>query len=433
MQTHAIANMNVQAKTGVNEYLAGLVLLCCLVLVSCGESASSGQDDRGAFPTNSAAQSLAQISGVLDPQQETAVRELLATYLEQADADFVTSRGMLQDFSAAVTGLLDTPNNESLAAAQSAWLDAYSAYEATLLHRYFAELVLPQQAYLNLVDLDFRINQWPILPGYLDAVDNYPDSGLVFDPSVPLDRRTLVELHGQFDLAEAAMGFHVLEFLLWGEAPLSRNVDDFRQVTALTEGHIEAGLTLQQLPRNRRRQLLQVTTDSLLTDFEATYQIWSEGIQNYQQRIDATDSAVLVSQLLTAINAMLTEELLVRSLYPLLNGDYVDSLQSRFSGETQRAIVSYITSIEQLLLDTNTSDGVRLAAIFGELSDDFNELFYQNFDASKECLVVLYSSLEVPQTPEEILDTEFEIVECINLLTNMIDYFSRIDRQLQGV
>lgn len=433
MQTHAIANMNVQAKTGVNEYLAGLTLLCCLVLVSCGESASSGQDDRAAFPTNSAAQSLAQISGVLDPQQETAVRELLATYLEQADADFVTSRGMLQDFSAAVTGLLDAPNNESLAAAQSAWLDAYSAYEATLLHRYFAELVLPQQAYLNLVDLDFRINQWPILPGYLDAVDNYPDSGLVFDPSVPLDRRTLVELHGQFDLAEAAMGFHVLEFLLWGEAPLSRNVDDFRQVTALTEGHIEAGLTLQQLPRNRRRQLLQVTTDSLLTDFEATYQIWSEGIQSYQQRIDATDSAVLVSQLLTAINAMLTEELLVRSLYPLLNGDYVDSLQSRFSGETQRAIVSYITSIEQLLLDTNTSDGVRLAAIFGELSDDFNELFYQNFDASKECLVVLYSSLEVPQTPEEILDTEFEIVECINLLTNMIDYFSRIDRQLQGV
>lgn len=273
MQTHAIADMNVQAKTGVNEYLAGLVLLCCLVLVSCGESASSGQDDRAAFPTNSAAQSLAQISAVLDPQQETAVRELLATYLEQADADFVTSRGMLQDFSAAVTGLLDAPNNESLAAAQSAWLDAYSAYEATLLHRYFAELVLPQQAYLNLVDLDFRINQWPILPGYLDAVDNYPDSGLVFDPSVPLDRRTLVELHGQFDLAEAAMGFHVLEFLLWGEAPLSRNVDDFRQVTALTEGHIEAGLTLQQLPRNRRRQLLQVTTDSLLTDFEATYQI----------------------------------------------------------------------------------------------------------------------------------------------------------------
>jgi uncharacterized iron-regulated protein len=433
MQTHAIADMNVQANSRFSAYLARLPLLCCLVLVSCGEPASSGQDDRGAFPTNSAAQSLAQLSGVLDPQQETAVRDLLATYLEQADADFVTSRGLLQDFSAAVTGLLDAPNSESLAAAQSAWLDAYSAYEATLLHRYFAELVLPQQAYLNLVDLNFRINQWPIFPGYLDAVDNYPDSGLVFDPSVPLDRSTLVELHGQFDLAEAAMGFHVLEFLLWGEAPLSRNVDDFRQVTVLTEDHIEAGLTLQQLPRNRRRQLLQVTTDSLLTDFEATYQIWSQGIQSYQQRIDATNSAVLVSQLLTAINAMLTEELLVRSLYPLLNGDYVDSLQSRFSGETQRAIVSYITSVERLLLDTNTSDGVRLAGIFGELSDDFNELFYQNFDASKECLVVLYSSLEVPQTPEEILATEFEIVECINLLTNMIDYFNRIDRQLQGV
>ncbi len=370
---------------------------------------------------------------VLEVEQQAAVREIIALYLEQAEIDFVTLRGLLQDLRSAVAALLDSPSEATLASAQEAWLTAHSAYETTLLHRYFAELVLSQQAYLDLVDLNFRMNSWPIFPGYLDAVENYPDSGLVHDPSVTLNRATLLDLHGQFDLAEAALGFHVLEFLLWGETPRLRLVDDYRAVTVLTADHIAAGLSLEQLPRNRRRQLLTLTIESLLTDFETTYEIWSSGMLGFQQRSTELSAAMLVSQLLTAVNGMLSEELLVRSLYPLLNGDYVDSLQSRFSNENQRAVVAYLSSVEQLLLDTSSSQGVRLDTLFGKLSEDFNELFYQNFDASKECLVLLYSTLEEPETPEEILAAEFEIVECINLLTSMIDHFGQIDQQLQGI
>ena len=60
-----------------------------------------------------------------------------------------------------------------------------------------------------------------------------------------------------------------------------------------------------------------------------------------------------------------------------------------------------------------------------KLSADFEELFYQNFDASKECLVLLYSTLVPPQDPAAALQSEFEIVECINLLSNMIDHLEQ--------
>lgn len=379
------------------------------------------------------ATSVAFSTETLTRSQQASVRELTDLYLDQAEADFVMLRSQLQELSDAVDSLLDTPTLSTHEAAQEAWLNAHNAYEATLLHRYFAELVLPQQAYLELVNLNYRLNQWPIFPGYVDAVENYPDSGLVFDPSVDLHREALLELHGEFDLAEAAVGFHVVEFLLWGESPLPRDVDDFTAVTSLDSSHIESGLAIEQLPTNRRRQLLDLAVESLIIDFESLYQTWSPGISEYRQRANNLAASTVVSQLLTAVNGMLTEEFLVRSLYPLLNGNYRDSLQSRFSGASQHSVITQLASIERLLLDTVTAQNVRFDTLFSELSTDFNELFYQNFDASKECLVLLYSNVSEPQSTRAAMAAEFEIVECINLLTNMIDHFARIDQQLQEI
>lgn len=416
-------------------------LICCLLLgigmlclSACGDSSdgNSGSETTGLdAELNSPPAAIA--GEILTPLQQQSVRELTDLYLDQAESDFISLRSQLQELNNAVAAFLSAPSSATHEAAQAAWLVAHNAYEATLLHRYFAELVLPQQSYLELVDLNYRLNQWPIFPGYVDAVDNYPDSGLVFDPSVVLSRESLLEIHGQFDLAEAAMGFHVAEFLLWGESPLLRSAEDFTAITSLSSEQAESGLTIEQLPNNRRRQLLQLTVESLTIDSEATYQIWSQGISNYRQRVSSLSPSTVISQLLTAVNGMLTEEFLVRSLYPLLNGNYRDSLQSRFSGAAQHSVIAQLASVEQLLLDTVTPQNVRFDTLFSELSADFNELFYQNFDASKECVVLLYSNVSEPQSTEAAMSAEFEIVECINLLTNMIDHFTQIDQQLQGI
>lgn len=371
----------------------------------------------------------------LSEQQQIEVHELVNGYLQQAGTDFDSAQRALEALQSAVTTLLSMPDADTLEAARSAWLIAHSAYESTLLHRYFADLVLPQPVYLRLEELNYRLNQWPILPGYVDAVANYPDSGLVFDPSVAIDRATLLEIHGQFDLTEAALGFHVLEFLLWGENQDRddlRQAADFEPTVSLSKEQADSGLTTEQLPNNRRRRLVQEVMASLTSDYAALSAMWNENIQDFRNRLEALPASPLLSALLQTVSGMLTEELLVRSLYPLLNGNYTDSLQSPFSHSTQNAVVAQIASIESLLFDVASRDGVRLGTLLNELSEDFAELFYQNFDANKECLVLLYSTASAPETPEAATASEFEIVECINLLSNMIDHFSRIDSQLAG-
>ncbi len=62
-----------------------------------------------------------------------------------------------------------------------------------------------------------------------------------------------------------------------------------------------------------------------------------------------------------------------------------------------------------------------LDELFTGFSIEYAEFFLPGFDASKQCLVALYSS-NLAGDP----DVEFKVVECINLLTNMLDYLKQI-------
>ena len=91
-----------------------------------------------------------------------------------------------------------------------------------------------------------------------------------------------------------------------------------------------------------------------------------------------------------------------------------------------------MSGIERLLLEIRSDSGKSLDELFISFSPDYEELFYASFDASKECLVLLYSSLQNFQTSLSPLQTEFDVVECINLVTNMIDHLEQIDVSLSN-
>jgi hypothetical protein len=82
-----------------------------------------------------------------------------------------------------------------------------------------------------------------------------------------------------------------------------------------------------------------------------------------------------------------------------------------------------------MLLERQNESGKTLDLVFSAISGEFSEFFYKNFDASKACLVLLYSNRErdLAGTTNE---RESEIVECINLLTNIIDYNDKLKLDL---
>ena len=391
--------------------------------------ASCSNDEQPNTESSANGVAIGEPSPALDPSLYAPIRNILIGYLNQIDTDNNTLATELTSLENQVAEFLESPQASSMNSVRSGWLSAHSSYELTTLHRYFAEQILSEEEVLALYQFYYQINHWPILPGYVDYVGTYSNSGIVNDITVNIDIPTLREQHGAFDLAEASLGFHVLEFLIWGEnlkRQAERPASDYFVITELNASEIEGGFELDQLSNNRRRQMLVLNTQALLSDFNSSREIWSLGSETFRNELNALNGSEIIILLLEAMTSMLTEEMLIRSLYPLLNGEYIESIQSPFSHSTQNVVSAQLSSVERLLLETTTDYGRSLDSVLASLSSEFEEFFYQNFDASKECLILLYSTLDISEESTISTEAECEIVECINLLTNMIDYLEQI-------
>ena len=396
-------------------------MLSALLLAGCSDNAAEPQI------VETAAEAAPSAFELLNPELSASAKEIALEYVQQIDTDFKQAGIEIEKFQSSIATLTDQTNIENLNLSKQAWLNAHSAYELTTLHRYYVTQLMGEQDSLALMQLQYQINHWPIVPGYIDYVDGYPDSGIVHDINVNLDADSLREQHGSFDVSEVTLGFHAIEFLLWGydADSVARPATDFDAVLELTPKEIESGYTLEQLSNNRRRLFLTVVADTLVNDFLALQSLWLAEEPSISQRIESISGTELIVILADSMSAMLTQELLQRSLYPMLNGNFVESVQSPYSRSTQNAVSSQLSGLERLLLERQTENGTTLDLVFSAISDEFSEFFYQNFDASKACLVLLYSNRE-GDSASPATARETEVVECINLLTNIIDYNDRL-------
>ncbi|MCG8414936.1 MAG: hypothetical protein MI746_12020 [Pseudomonadales bacterium] len=393
-----------------------------IFLIACNESTENSGS--GTALNEETEQTVTELS----EETSAILVSLLENYFFQIDSDYSAVAESLATLQSDIESFLSSPSESTLVSARTSWIAANSQYELTSAHRYFADAVLPEDLSLEFFQVQYQINHWPILPGYLDYVDGYPNSGIVNDMTVSLDSANLRQQHGAFDINETSIGFHVIEFLLWGEnlgGDDPRPYTDFLPQTELSAQQRSDGMEVSQLSNNRRRLYLQTSAQVLRDDFQTFMSLWAEGSSALRTELAAESGTGLLLNVLDGLTGLLTEELLVRSLYPMLNGDFNESLPSAFSKSSQNAVSSHLTSLETLLLDIKGDDGTNLDILLSDLSADYAEFFLQNFDASKECLIVLYSG-EFSVEENDVAETEFKVVECINLLTNMADYLERL-------
>lgn len=368
-------------------------------------------------------------------QIETAmlIRQLAGEYMQQIEIDFKDLGSKISSLQATISELVASPSAELLGIAQEHWLAAHLSFQQNRIHFKFLSAIANEDQSAELAKLVYQIDQWPILAGYIDSVSGYPKGGIVHDVNIDLTPESLIQQHGLFDTSEATLGFHVLEFLLWGEPGIgstNNRHEDFEPLNELTDIERESGMTVNQLGNNRRRHLLNLVSTILTEDFRSASVIRAEASSEFISTVEDQNSAIILNSLLNSVTSVLSEEILARSLYKLLNDDLENALHSPYSQTSEMVVASQLQSVEKLLLETPTSEGVTLDQLLVDLSPNFEEFFYQNLDASKACLVLLYGSLGDSDQAVEESSSEFEVVECINLLTNLIDQFEQIKLNL---
>ncbi|NKC31229.1 imelysin family protein [Falsiroseomonas selenitidurans] len=169
-------------------------------------------------------------AGLARAQAAPSKRAILATYGDMAQAMYADALAAARALQAAVARLVAAPSAATLEAARQAWIAARVPYQQTECYRFGNPVV---------DEWEGRVNAWPLDEGLIDYVagDTYGDSNdenPLYTANIIASRRithagetidvatitpeVLAALHeiGGVE-ANVAIGWHAIEFLLWGQ------------------------------------------------------------------------------------------------------------------------------------------------------------------------------------------------------------------------
>lgn len=259
----------------------------------------------------------------LNAVQASAVIENYANLVFTNYQDAFNAATTLQT---AVTAFTNDPTPENFEAARSAWLAAREPYGQTEAFRFANGPIDDENGPEGL------LNAWPLDENYVDYVEGNADAGIINDPVTfpTIDKATLEGLNEEGGEANISVGYHAIEFLLWGQdnSDPSERMAGQRPYTDFVDG----GTANNQ---DRRRAYLNVCAELLLDNLQSLLNEWEPG-GPYRTTFLALDENVALRNMLTAISTLSKSELAGERVFVALDNRDQEDEHSCFSDNTHR-------------------------------------------------------------------------------------------------
>lgn len=190
-----------------------------------------------------------------------------------------------QTMRTAIAAMLAAPGRESLATARAAWTKARFAYCRTEALRFCDGPIEP---------LEPLLNAWPVDEAYIDYVQGNAAAGIVHDREhfPQLSQTVLTVANERSGEANISVGWHAIEFLLWGQDLRVDGAGD----RPFTDYVVGTGPDA-----DRRRTYLTCVTDLLVQHLQTLVTEWAPGANNYRRRFEADDQAAIRRMLTGAL------------------------------------------------------------------------------------------------------------------------------------
>ncbi len=243
---------------------------------------------------------------ILKAPKPKSLQEAKELFIENyADIARATSKSCLDQaigLEKAIKAFLRKPSNETHRLAKISWINARFPYLQGEVFR-MKKLI---------VDTDGKINGWPIMPSIIDYTQNDSSSGLIQNSErLPfITKDSLIKMNVSSGKDKTILGYHVIEFLLWGEdngivGSGDRSFEDYDKS--------------ENNSAERRGQLLINCTEILINDLENEVSEWKpENKNNRLGRLQAmpVDDAIAliletISQLSFSISSSQIDSMIV--------------------------------------------------------------------------------------------------------------------------
>ncbi len=272
---------------------------------------SCSSDDDTATPTNTITKS--------------AVIENYANIVYKSYQDAMDDA---MDLETAISTFVTNPTDDNFASAKSAWKTARESYGPTEAYRFANGPIDDNDGPEGL------LNAWPLDENYVDYVNGDANTGIINDPTTfpTIDKVTLEGLNEVGGEANISVGYHAIEFLLWGQdntAPSAQQAGQ-RPYTDFVDGGTAAN-------QDRRRQYLAACADLLTDHLQLMLDEWKIGGAYRATFLDLNENAAL-KNMLTAIATLSKSELGGERMFVAYDNQDQEDEHSCFSDNTHRDI-----------------------------------------------------------------------------------------------
>jgi putative iron-regulated protein len=277
--------------------------------------------------------------------------DVVKNYAALVAANYADALAGAKDLDAAVRAFTDSPSEQTLDAAKSAWLASRTPYGLSEAYRFYQGPIDNDDSDDDIPDgPEGLINSWPLDESYIDYVvdaEGAPISGGIINspeefPS--LDAETLAAENAKVTETTISTGYHAIEFLLWGQdlnegGPGTRPYTDF--VT-------DAGGTAEN---QARRSAYLVSVSSLLVDdLSLVNEAWLDAEANYRADFVSGSSAAALEKMLLGMGSLAGAELSGERMRVAYDNKDQEDEHSCFSDNTLADLHNNATSIQDVLL-----------------------------------------------------------------------------------
>jgi putative iron-regulated protein len=258
-----------------------------------------------------------------------ATKEIEA-YAKGVHATYAAAAADARKLQAAVNALLAKPSAATLAAARAAWTAARPSYLQSEAFRFYDGPI---------EGIEGEINSWPVNEAFIDYVKDAPKSGIINDPTIEVSTITLIVKNQVSDEADVTLGWHAIEFLLWGQ-DFSATGPGNRLATDYTPGSGN---------NDRRRAYLKAATDRMVEDLDNLVTAWKPGLPgNYAARFLALDPKDAVGRMMTGAGALTGNELMSQRMSVGLDSGDQEDEHSCFSDTTYQDFIYDLKGVENV-------------------------------------------------------------------------------------
>lgn len=327
-------------------------LICLLTLIANG---SCKKKDENTTPAPTTAQ----------------VNEVLETYAKIAFQSYSDSYDKVVILKTKIDEFVATPDQAKFDAAKKAWKDSREPYGQTEVFRFYEGPID------NSTDgPEGAINAWPLDENFIDYVVGNTTAGIINDATKTIDAATLRDANEKGGEKNISIGFHAIEFLLWGQDTNAGG--DFSKAGLRTFTDYTTAANV-----DRRKKYLQLTVDLLLEDLKTVRDAWAEGA-TYRTTFVGEGNTSL-ARILTGMGSLSEAELAgERMKVALINHDQEDE-HSCFSDNTHRDIVTNAQGIYNVYWGTYGSiSGKGIASLIEIVDKTLYDKMKAELDATKK-------------------------------------------------